>query len=428
MITAAGVGSGIDVESIISQLMEIERQPVNALNARRQRLDVELSVFGSMKSAMNELATTSRLLGDASRFGPFEATSVNEDVFTATATGGSSAELHDVEVLSLANNHRLTSGLYASQDAQVNTGTYSFTSDSNSFDITIGSGNNSLLQLRDAINDSLENTSVAASILNVDGGSRLVLNARESGIANSITVTGAGTNIFSEITAASDAELIVDGFSVTSSTNAVTDVIEGVTLNLVGIGTSKVETQRDTESLRESLDQFVENYNNLRTGLDELSTSELRGDRLPRNAESRLRIEFSSPIELSNGETINPIDIGFTFDRYGVLSLDENRLETAQSQGLEKFLDAFTQADTGFSAKIEAILEDYTRVDGVISGRETGIENRQNSLDDQVDRLEYRLESTESRFRRQFSTMDQLVSQLQSTSSFLVNRLSNNPV
>ncbi len=428
MITAAGVGSGIDVESIISQLMQLERQPVDALTRRRESLDVELSAFGSVKSAMNELATISRTLGDSALFGPFQASSSDEDVYSATATGGSSAESHSVEVLSLAQNHRLASSLFESRDSAVGTGSYSFSSGDNSFSITVDATSNSLVGLRDAINDSADNTSVAASILKVDGGSRLVLNAKEGGTANTITLSGTGSSVsgFNEITAAVDAQLIVDGFAVTHSSNVVSDVIEGVTLNLKSIGVSNLETHRDVDSLRESMNQFVEKYNSLRTGFDQLSSGNLQGDRLPRNAESKLRNIFSEPIQLANGDAINPMDIGFTFDRYGVLSIDESRLEAASSGGLEKFIDIFTTTDSGFADKIETALEDYTRADGFISGREDGIENRQQSIDKQLERMDNRLISTEARYRRQFTTMDQMVTQLQSTSSFLTDRLSRN--
>ena len=427
MITAAGVGSGIDVESIITSLMELERQPIEALNNRRETLDVELSAMGSVKSAMNELATSARLLGDGTRFGPFQASSGDEDVFTATATGGSSPEYHSVEVLSLAQNHRMATDLFESADASMRTGSLTLSSGENSFDITIDNSNKTLVGIRDAINDSTDNTSISASILNVDGGSRLVLNAKEGGTDNEITVDGSRSLTrklkLTEITEAVDAQLIVDGFTVTNSSNSVSDVIEGVTLDLKSIGNAEVQTQRDTDSLRESLDAFVSNYNTLRSGLGRLSADQLQGDQLPRNAEATVRNVFSQDIELPNGQSISPLDTGFTFDRFGVLSIDETRLSDAQTGGMESFIEAFTATDTGFSAKIEDALDRFTSIDGIIAGREKGIENRQGTIDTRIEQMDYRLENTELRYRRQFTVMDQLVSQLQSTSSYLVEQL-----
>lgn len=426
MITAAGVGSGIDVESILSQLMELERQPINALNERKQRLDVELSAFGSVKSLINELATSARTLGDSTRLGPFVAETSDEEVFTAEATGGGAGEFHEIEVLALAQSHRLASQAYASEDDPVATGTWSFSSGENSFDITIEAGSNTLLDLRSAINAATDNTSIVASILNVDGGSRLVLTSKESGTANEISFGGsASSSFFSDITTATDASLIIDGFPVTGSSNTVSDVISGVTLNLKSIGQAEVSTSRDTESLRASLDEFVTQYNSLRTTLNNLSDSELQGDRMPRTIESRIRSAFSTALTLNNGDSVLPQSLGFTFDRFGTLSIDETRLSEAQSNGIEQFITAFAQPETGMAQRIEDILDEFTRAGGVIDTRENGIDARNRSLDNQIDRLDYRLEQTEERYRRQFTIMDGLVSNLQSTGDFLNNRLSS---
>jgi len=424
MITAAGAGSGIDVESILSQLNELERAPIRALDARRERLDVELSAFGTVKSAMSELASSASLLGDTTRFGPFLASSSDEAVFTATAGGTAAAETHDITVISLAAAHRTASDAKASSEADMATGTWSFASGDTSFSIELDPGSRSMTALRDAINDATDNDVIVASLLNVDGGTRLVLNAREAGTANAITITPPSAETFTEITAAADASLIVDGFAVTSSSNTVSEVIEGVSLELVGAGSATLGTARDTASLRESLDTFVENYNALRTQLSELSEGDLQGDRLPRDAELRLRSTFALPIMVGD-ISLQPTELGFTFDRYGMLSIDEARLAAAQTASLERFVDAFAVSDTGFAARLTESIDEFTRADGLISDREDGVESRRANLDQQSERLEYRLEQTEARLRRQFVAMDQVVSQLQSTSAFLTDRLGN---
>ena len=131
MLTAAGVGSGIDIESILTQLVALERQPIDALEERQASLDVELSAFGSINSQINDLATIARTLGDGTRLGPFVATTSDEDIFTAEATGGGAGEFHDIEVLSLAQNHRLASQAYTSEDDTVASGIWSFSSGEN---------------------------------------------------------------------------------------------------------------------------------------------------------------------------------------------------------------------------------------------------------------------------------------------------------
>lgn len=425
MITAAGVGSGIDVESILTQLMALEREPVNALEAKRQGLEVELSAFGSVRSAMGELATVTRTLGDTTKFGPFVATSSDEAVLTAKATGTAAAERHEIEVLALAEAHRIATDGYESDAASVGTGKWNFASGDNTFSVTLSRDADSLRDLRDAINDSADNDSIVASLLTVDDGTRLVLNARETGTDHMISATRRRSRPapFTEVTAASDARLVIDGFDVTSASNTVGNVIEGVSLDLVSVGNVGLNTQRDTTSLRESLDGFVANYNTLVSDLNKLGNDTLQGDRMPRNVEAALRTRFSAEVNLTGGAAVSPLELGFTFDRNGVLSIDETRLDKAQESSLERFVDAFALAEEGFAAGIESVLNTYTSAGGRLDGREDGIERRRSTIDNQIDRYEYRLEQTEIRYRRQFTAMDQVVSQLQSTSGFLAERL-----
>ena len=171
-LTAAGVGSGIDVEGILEQLGEIERQPIVALEARREELDVELSAFGTVKSALSSFQSAASALGTNADFGAFVATSSDEDVFTATASNGQTAINHEIDVLALATNHRLSSGAYDSADSNVEPGLLTFSSGDTSFQIDVDDSNDTLAGLRDAINNSTENKAVSASIISVDGGSR----------------------------------------------------------------------------------------------------------------------------------------------------------------------------------------------------------------------------------------------------------------
>jgi flagellar hook-associated protein 2 len=427
MITSAGVGSGIDIESILSQLNQLERRPVDVLNQKREALDVEVSAYGSVKSALNSFQSTATTLNSATDFGAFVASSGDEKVFKATATGGTSPVSVDVQVLSLATNHRLASTAYASADASVAKGTRSYTVGAESFDVTIDDSNNTLEGLRDAINDSLVNNSVSASIINVDGGTRLILTARNSGTEGKIGITtqpGGPSDGFNEITEATNASMIVHGFSATSSSNSVSDVIEGVTLDLTGVGTARLESARDTTSLRESLDEFVAKYNAMTDTLKQLSTSQLQGDQLPRGIDNRMREAFQGAVDLGNGDTTTALELGFTFDRYGKLSINDTTYNQALEQGVERYVTAFSRPETGLGSRFVDLVNEYTQAGGVINGREDGVDTRRNAIDNQIDRLEYRIEKTNSRLRRQYTAMDQIVSNLQSTSSFLTTRLS----
>ncbi len=430
MITAAGVGSGIDVESILTQLNELEREPVNTLNEKRAALDVELSAYGKVKSALSSFQDSVTTLGSDQKFGAFVATSSDEEVFTAVASDGEVAQNVDIEVLSLASNHRLASAAYASADSAVENGTMKFSAGDNAFDIVIDDSNNTLTGLRDAINDLEDNTSVSASIIKVDGGSRLILTAKQAGTAGIIDVTrepnfplGDTDAGFTQATEAADASLIVHGFTVTSSSNTITDAIEGVTLNLTGVGKSTVTSERDTTSLRESVDAFVTSYNAMAATLTELSTSDLQGDQLPRGIDSRMRAAFQGAVDLGNGDSTSALDLGFTFDRYGTLSIDDSVFNEALDAGVNRYVAAFADEDNGLASRFNDLVDEYTQSGGVIAIREDGVDTRKSTIDDQIDRLEYRLEKISARTRAQFTAMDLAVTNLNNTSGYLASQL-----
>lgn len=429
-LTAAGVGSGIDIEGILSQLDEIERQPVEVLNQRRESLDVELSAYGTVKSSLRSFQDAARELGSNSEFGGFVASSSDEEVFTATASNGTAPVNVEVEVLALATNHRLSSPPFESATSAVDTGTLSFSSGENTFDVIVDNSNNTLEGLRDAINAVTSNNSVSASIVNVDGGARLVLTARESGTDGRISITGDSGVLprdddsgFSQISAATDASLVVHGFQVTRSSNTISDVISGVTLDLTGVGKSTVDSRRDLTTLKTAMDEFVTSYNAMSSSLTDLAQSELQGDQLPRGIESRMRATFFNTVEIAEDDIVSAFDMGLSFDRFGTLTLDTNSYEAALEKGVDRFVDVFSRADTGISSMFTNLVDEYTEAGGVIDAREDGVGTRQSSIDDQIERLEYRIEQTNDRLRRQFTAMDLAVTNLQSTSNFLSTRL-----
>ncbi len=420
-ITSAGVGSGIDIESIISSLMAAERAPLRTIEENKNRLSIQLSAYGELKSHMSAMKDMAIKLGSTEKFGNFIAASSDEEIFTATATSGTISEEHDINVISLAETHRLNSGLYANADSAVGTGTYSFSAAGESFDIIIDGTNDSLTGLRDAINDAADNTTINASVINVDGGSRLILSAKEAGTANAITAPP----LFTELTAASDATFEIDGFTAVSSSNTVNDVIPGISLELKSVGSAQLTSSRDVDSIKTTLQDFISSYNTVRTNISTMSEGTLQGESLMRSFESRIRQDFFSEIILENGETLSPLDLGFTFDKEGVLSLDESEFNSTSSVDLESFINAFTDSENGFAKRIEDTIAVYTQAGGLIDNRTEGLDNRTASINEQIERFEFRLEQTEARYRRQFSAMDALVSQLQASGDYMLSQLAS---
>jgi flagellar hook-associated protein 2 len=203
MVSAPGIGSGLDVNGIVSQLMAAERQPLVLLNKQEQAYNQKLSAFGQVRSALASFQTALKDLASGSKFQALGATSSNTQVLSASASGKATPASYQIEVQQLAQQHKLASSGYATSDDVVGSGTLtiqfgSYDSDSNTFtanadkaaqSITIDPANQTLAGIRDAINAA--NAGVTATIVN-DGsaaGNRLVLTSADSGAANSLKIS-----------------------------------------------------------------------------------------------------------------------------------------------------------------------------------------------------------------------------------------------
>ncbi|OED37942.1 hypothetical protein AB833_21955 [Chromatiales bacterium (ex Bugula neritina AB1)] len=421
MITAAGAGSGLNIESIISQLMTLEEQPINALRRDISELSSELSDVGRLKSAVSDLADVAEKLGDESKFGAWESTSNDEDVLVVSSAEGKTSENHQIEVSELAVAHRMVSNPYESVLTELPVGDYTFGSGEESFTVTLTSGLNTVSDLRSAINDSVDNTTVQASILNVDDGSRLVLSAVNTGTENVITAPPE----FTELTAATDAVLEIDGLAVTSSSNMLTEAIPGLTIDIKAVGSADIVSNQNMDDIRDLLKEFTSSYNDMRSTMDNLAEGSLQGDSIIRRIDSAVRTDFFTPVDVGDSSEYSMFEFGFTFDKAGVLSIDETTMNESFAENLTRAVNVFTNEESGFASRMVSTLEEFTDIDGFFDIREEAIAARDKALDDQVLRLEDRLELTEARYRRQFGAMDALVSQLQSNGSYLLQSLSS---
>ena len=109
-ITSAGIGSGLDVESIISQLVALERQPINRLQNKQSQVNAQISAYGSLKSKISEFQSAMAGLGSASSFQVFQGQSSDEDIFTASVDSNALAGSYAVDVQALAERDKIAFG------------------------------------------------------------------------------------------------------------------------------------------------------------------------------------------------------------------------------------------------------------------------------------------------------------------------------
>jgi len=304
---------------------------------------------------------------------------------------------------------------------------------------TVDGGGMTLSQLRNAINDAPDNTGVSATIISENSGShRLVLTSAETGNANAINLSATGRLgrdlDLGDINdpAQLDAELLVDGlYTITRSSNTISDAISGITLNLLAETSSDVQlnVSRDTGSVTESVQAFVDAFNELRTTIDSLSGegNDLEADNTLRSIESRIQSVFNTPPSGSGGAFTYLSEVGVAFQRDGMLALDSGVLQNAIDTDFAGMAELFANDDQGYLFRVDTLIGNIVQADGLIDIRQDGLNNRIDRVDQSISDMEYRLELRQQRLLNQFNSLDALMGQLQGTSTFLTQQLAALP-
>jgi flagellar hook-associated protein 2 len=399
-ISAPGIGSNLDVNSIVSQLMAIEQRPRLLLDAKEADYQARLSAYGQLRGALSALQTAVRALADPARYQGRTASVADSTIATASASAAAATATYDIAVTQLAQQQSISSAGQASATAAIGTGatttlTFQFGTISGGSlsggvytgatftqngsvatgTVTIDAGDNSLQGIRDAVNAA--NIGVTASVLNVGGADpfRLVLQSSSGGSASSmkISVTGdaaigsllaydpAGTQNLTQTVAGQDANLSVNGLAVTSGSNMLTDVIDGVRLSLAKTGTTTLAVGRDATAAQTSVQGLVKAYNDLNTQLRDLTRfnpesktgGALVGDSAARSIQSQLRQALSSAIGGDGLRTLS--QVGVSFQKDGTLALDSGKLTQAVTADPEGVARLFASGASATDSLIDVV-------------------------------------------------------------------------
>lgn len=452
-IISSGIGSGLDIAGIVQSLVAAEGDPVETrLSQQEFRAQTKLSAFGSLKSALADVRDQLATLKDPAKFLVRKAVSSNASVFTATTTTTALPASYSLEVLALAQSQKLTSGAFTDSDAVVGTGTLTIGVGATTIDLEITEDNNTLSGIRDAINAAVDNPGVAATIVNADSGSYLILTGEQSGSANSITVTQAGGDgglaaleydpgnglaALTESQAPQDARIQIDGFDVVSSTNTFVGAVQGVSITVDSLTEGTAETltiENDNAAVKTIVNDFVEAYNALIENLETLTAfntetelaGPLLGDATVRSIRDQLRRELSTAVNDSTLPFGTLSEVGIEVQLDGKLSVDESRLDTTLNTEFSKFGQLFA-IDEGFGTRLFNLTDGFLDTDGIIETRTQGLNTQIDGIADERESLNERLASLETRLLRQFNALDSLLAQLSSTSNFLSQQLANLP-
>ena len=389
----SGIGSVLDVNAIVSSLMSVERAPLNKVATQKTAYQSQISAYGTLKSALSTFQTSVSSLSSLSKFNTQSVTSSNTSVLTATSAGGATVGNYDINVTQLAKSHKLSVGGFSNVTDVVGTGSLtisfgtftpevaspftpsSFTPNAAKTDlnITIDSSNNTLAGVRDAINAA--GGSVSASIVNDGTTNRIVITSKDTGEVNSLKIAvtdGDGNNLdatglsklaydpqatagngknLTSLQDAKNAILEIDGIDIVKSSNTISDAIEGVTLNLVGLtsGTAlSLTVASNQEAVKTSVTAFVDAFNKLDTTLRNLTKLDdtgkangaLLGDSTARSIINQIRSVMNTAV--ANGASLNTLSqIGVSFQRDGKLSLDDTKFTAAVSSNFNDIASLF---------------------------------------------------------------------------------------
>lgn len=459
VLSSLGIGSGIDIQSLVTQLVNADgTAPQAQLNAQQAQYTAQVSALGSLKSALSTFEQSVAALKDPSTFQAQTATSSDTSVFSATAGSSAVPGTYNIEVDALAQPQKLMSAGFSSGDTVVGTGALQISSGSTSFSVKVDSSNNSLTGIAQAINSASGNTAVTATVINVDNGSggtvsKLVLTSKNPGTANAVTVgvsdsdgnntdasglSQLATGNLTQIQAAQDASIKVDNQSITRSTNKINDAISGITLDLASAKAGSTETltvATDTTGIKSRIQNFVTNYNQLITTINGMSSYNaqtqqggvLLGDPTILSITSALRGMLGQAVSSVTGPYNTLASLGITSQLDGTLSINNSTLDSALSSHLSDVANLFSGSD-GIAVKMDSQLNSFTGSDGIIQSEVNGLNSSIADVQKQQTQLQQHLQQLTQQYTAQFTAMDSLVSQLQSTGNYLSTQLSSLPL
>ncbi|HEY2452030.1 MAG TPA: flagellar filament capping protein FliD [Scandinavium sp.] len=456
-ISTLGIGSGLDLSTILDSLTTAEKATLQPISAQQTSYTAKLSAYGTLKSALVTFQTANTALNSANLFSATNANS-SSSAFSATTSGNAIAGKYTINVTQLAQAQTLTTTTAQADTktaiaSSASTLTIQQGGDKKPVNIDISAANSSLSGIRDAINKA--DAGVSASIINVGNGQyRLSITSNDTGSDNamSISVSGdsalqsfmgydaSGTgNGMEESVAAQNAKLTVNNVAIENSSNTISDALENITLNLSGTttGTQTLNITKDNSQAETAITSWVNAYNTLQdtfssltkyTAVDagadaDTSNGALLGDSTLRTIQSQLKSMLSSSTGSSAYKTLT--QIGITSDpSTGKLSIDSTKLESALKTNASDIKDMFLGdgKTTGITTTMGTNLTGWLSTTGIIQAATDGVSKTLNNLTKQYNDASARIDDLVARYKTQFTQLDVMMSSLNSTSSYLTQQ------
>ncbi len=454
-ISSAGIGSGLDVNSIVTQLMAIERQPLTALETKATAIQSTVSEYGKIKSAVSTLRDLAAKLASTTTWGQ-TVTNSSSPAVSAT-TSNSAAGSYTVEVQSLASVQTIATASAMPATTTPGAGTLhielgtwgagqtSFTpkAGATAVDIAI-TATDTLADVRDKINAA--GAGVTALIMTDASGSRLLIRSNTSGAANAFRTSGiaslafdpsAGATAMTQSQTAADAAATINGLAVTSPSNTLSNIVDGLTLNLSTLTTGPVTVNvvTDAEALKKTITDFAAAY----TALVKLIATDTKYDATARkggilqgdSAATGLQRQMRTLAGSASGASAlfgHLSDAGLQLQSDGSMTVNASRLanalgNVAELKKLFSNSNLLDPSQDGFGKRFRVITDAMLGVDGALTTRTDGLGQQLQRNQKAQDALAVRLEGIEKRMRAQYTALDATMALLNSKSNYITQQI-----
>ncbi len=443
-IQFGGLSTGLDTNSIIEQLMNVERMPIVRYESDKTWLNNKLKAFNTLDGLLKTFQSSISNLDDSDSLLQRSVNLGSKDFFDATVSSSAiPGAAYNVEVVSLAKVQKSISDTnFASKtDPSLGTGTLTFTVGGINHDVTIASTDNSLTGIADAINTA--GIGVNASIIN-DGTAttpyRLVLTGENVATDFSMTssLTG-GTDTLGTFTvtqSSSRAHIIVDSTDIYADSNTLSEAIPGVTLNLlqaqlVAGETTSLNVSLDTSAIKSTIQSFATGYNGVisfitgQSAMDGGDAGILAGDSGINTIKRHLQNMLTSPFE-NSGVLSSFSELGFETQRDGTLKVNDDVLTKVVNNNIESVVSLLVgeNGKDGLAVQFNDYLSSMTSpTTGMLKGRKDSTTTNIARIDNRIQMMETRLEKREEYLRKQFTAMELLVGQMNAQSDYLTQQM-----
>lgn len=447
-ISSSGIGSGLNVSQIVTALMDAEKGPLNSINKSIATDNAQISAYGSISSQISSFQSAISGLITPSAIKATTASSSSTSVLSVSNDGTALAGEYKITDVVLASPQVLTSNIvntaYTSISSTIGTtGSITITGATTT---TITPTTYTVAGMVDAIN-SANISGVSATIANLGTSASpdyqiRIVNTSETAATIALSTTGSTadfTDLSFENAAAVTGSLKINGTTVTRSSNTITDLVPGLTINLVGTGNSTITVAQDSSALSTKISAFVTAFNALDKSLKDISSYDatakkgaaLYGDPAINSLRREIRSIITSTLGVDSTSSYNRLSqVGVSFKSDGTLSLDNTTLNTAISTNFNKVASLFsgtgdsTDSSTlqGFAYQLNTLLTTSTGIDGLITNRTSSLQYEVRRLQLRAEQEQLRLSDLQQMYQKQYTALDRTVASLNSMASYLTNQ------